>query len=258
MFSRNFQYYIDLVTILTQKEIKVRYKNSFLGYLWSVAHPLAFALTFFFVFKVIMRFPIPNYALFLIVALFPWQMFANSVNVCTTTFVASASLIKKVAFPRYFLLLAVILNDVFHFLMSIPVILLFLFLYKVATFQTFFAIAYTFLNLIPQILITLGIGLVVASVNLFFRDLERLVGIFLNLLFYFTPIIYSADVIPLEFRWLLDLNPLSLIISNWRNIWLYSMLDWHIWLNSIGLGLLLLGFGSWVYLRLNRRFSEVI
>jgi len=96
-------YYFDLITVLTKKEIKVRYK-----------------IIFYFVFKIVMKFNIKEYSLFLISGLFPWQWISNSITGGAGSFIGNTSLIKKVVFPRYFLPLAQVLNDAFHFIVSIP------------------------------------------------------------------------------------------------------------------------------------------
>jgi len=85
----NLQHYIDLLIVLTQKEMKVRYKSSFLGYIWSIANPLAFAFVFFIAFKVVMKIKMENYTLFLITGLFPWQWFSNSVSLSPTIFLGN-------------------------------------------------------------------------------------------------------------------------------------------------------------------------
>lgn len=251
-------YYKDLILILTQKEIKVKYKSNILGYFWSVAHPLAFALTYFFVFKVVMRFNIPHYALFLIAGLFPWQAFSNSLMVSTSVFVNNASLIKKLKFPRYFLIFSVLLNDIFHFVMSLPVLLFFLCLYGLIQWGIFLWLLYIPLNLFSQFLITFGLALIIGSMNVFFRDMERLVQIFLNLWFYFTPILYTLKMVPPRFSFYMQGNPLTLIMLNWQKIFLEFSFDWVRWMLSLGIGGFLLFLGILVYSRLNPKFSEVI
>jgi lipopolysaccharide transport system permease protein len=262
MFSyfKELYNYRELLYNITIREIKVRYKHSFLGYFWSIAHPLAFGLTFFFVFKMVMRFPVPDYALFLVSALFPWQAFANSLAASTAVFVANASLIKKVYFPRYCLVISIVLNDTFHLMMSFPVIILFLFFYNynLADPRIILCVVYLPLNLLAQGLITFGLALSVGAINLFFRDMERLIVIFLNLLFYFTPVIYSVEMVPEKFRVFLYFNPLSLVLNNWRNMWMHFTFDWFSWALSMGIGIAIAGLGSWIYVRLNPRFSEVI
>src|SRR5512137_280342 len=101
--TREREYLKDLLVVLTQKEVKLRYKNSWLGYLWSVANPLAFAALYFVAFSVYMRVDIPRYPLFLIAGLFPWQWIANSAGASPNLFLTNTSLIKKVRFPRHVL-----------------------------------------------------------------------------------------------------------------------------------------------------------
>lgn len=164
--NRRLQYYIDLLLVLTQKDLKVRYKSSILGYLWSVGHPLAFALVFFVAFKVVVKIPIEDYALFLITGLFPWQWFANSVNASPMILLGNASIIKKVNFPRYFIILTQVIQDMIHFLLAIPVIIIFLFLYhKTPHISWLYGIP---LLLTAQFFIIYGICLIIASTNLFF------------------------------------------------------------------------------------------
>src|SRR2546425_9897030 len=174
----------DILLELTKKEVKVRYKNTYLGYLWSLLNPLASAAVLFFAFKIVMRVPIENYTLFLLAGLFPWQWFSNSVNASASVFIANSSLIKKTSFPRELLVYSVVLNDLFHFLCSVPVIIILLVIHGKS--PTLAWLLWLPLLVLCQALLVSGLSLVVASVNLFFRDLERLVGVGGNLLFYLT------------------------------------------------------------------------
>src|SRR5690348_4100257 len=95
-----FQRYLDVLIALTQKELRVRYKSYVLGYVWSLAQPLAFAGVFYFAFKVAMKVKTENYVAFLLSGLFPWQWISNSINAAPLMFLLNASIIKKVNFPR--------------------------------------------------------------------------------------------------------------------------------------------------------------
>ncbi len=255
--NSRIQHYIDLITILTQKEMKVRYKSTFFGYVWSIAHPLAFAFVFFMAFKVVMRIKMEEYAVFLIAGLFPWQWLSNSVNASPMAFLLNASLIKKVSLPRNILPLATVLQDMIHFLLAIPVIVLFLFIYhKSPTLSWLYGIP---LLLIIQLLMTYGLSLMIASINLFVRDLERLTGIFMTLLFYFTPIIYPETMIPEKYQSLvLFLNPLSSLMVSWRNLFLNGTLAFSLVAASFAYSLFALMLGYAVYTRLSWRFAEVL
>ncbi len=249
-------YYLDLILILTQKEIKVKYKSSILGYLWSILHPLSMALVFYFAFKFIMKFPIENFTLYLITGLFPWQWFSNSVASSSVSLIGNASLIKKVNFPRYFIPLSGVLNDAFHFVVSLPIIFGFVIYYKIPlTISWIYGIP---LLLIPQFLITYGFSLMVSSVNLFFRDLERLVNIGLNILFYLTPIIYTVELIPQEFKNYLLLNPLFGVIEGWHNLFMKGFVDWELYFISLGQSLFIFLIGFYTFKKLSYKFAEVL
>lgn len=250
------RYYSDLIIALTQKELKVRYKRSFLGYLWSIANPLALALVFFVAFKVIMRIQIENYTLFLISGLFPWQWFSNSVNSSVMVFVNNASLLKKVNFGREVLVIATVLNDMFHFIVSIPVIAAFVLFYGLTPHISWlYGIP---LLLIFQFLITFGMSLAFSSINLFFRDLERLIMIFTTLLFYFTPIFYSEEMIPQRLRFLLMLNPLSGLTISWRNLFMKGVINPFNLLILFACSVLIMIVGYIIFKRLRWRFAEVL
>jgi lipopolysaccharide transport system permease protein len=250
------QHYFDLIMVLTQKEIKVRYKSSVLGYLWSIGHPLAFAFVFFIAFKVVMKIQMEDYALFLIAGLFPWQWFANSVNVSPTIFLGNASIIKKVNFPRNIIPLTAVLQDMIHFVLSIPVIVLFLFLYHKSPSLTWLYGVPLLLSI--QLLMTYGVSLMISSVNLFFRDLERLTVICTTLLFYFTPIIYPLSMIPEKYKQLINLNPIAPLMVNWRNLFLNGILDPASLIVSLAYSIFTFIIGYFVYRKLSWKFAEVL
>lgn len=254
--SLSSRHLMDLVLVLTEKEIKVRYKSSWLGYVWSIANPLAFALVYFIAFGVFMRAPVPNYPAFLIAGLFPWQWFANSINASPSIFLHNQSLIKKVQFPRNVLVATVILNDALHFMLSIPVIALFVLLYgSRPTVSWFLGIP---LLVLGQILLVYGLAAAIASLNLFFRDLERLTGILVTFLFFLTPIVYSASMIPGQYQMIIYLNPVAPLFLSWQELFLSGNLDWSIITVSYFYSLLSLGFGSWLYRKLSDKFAEVV
>jgi lipopolysaccharide transport system permease protein len=254
---KDFGNYRDLVLVLTQKELKVRYKNYVLGYIWSVANPLALSAVYYVAFKIVMRVNIPDYTLFLIAGLFPWQWFANSVGASCGVFLGNASIIKKVNFPRNILPLAIVLQDMIHFVLSIPVIVLFIFIYdRTPHVCWIWGIP---LLLVIQLFMTYGVALVVSSVNMFFRDMERLTGILLMFLFFLTPILYSADMVPKEYAfWSKFLNPFTPLVISWRLMFLEGYLVPRYLAASSVSALVAFLFGYYIYRKLSKRFAEVI
>lgn len=254
--GRPLQHWLDILIVLTQKEIKIRYKNSILGYLWSIAHPLAFAFVFFIAFKVVMRINIENYTLFLIAGLFPWQWFSNSINSSPTILLGNASIIKKVNFPRSIILISSILNDAIHFLLSIPVIILFMLIYKkLPSFSWVYGLPALF---IIQFFLIYGICLMVSSINLFFRDLERLIIILTTLLFYFTPIIYPETMIPEKYKNLLILNPIANLMVGWRNLFLSGSIESACIYLGLFYSLFFFSIGYIIFKKLSWKFAEVL
>jgi len=249
-------YYCELIWTLARKEIKVRYKNNLFGYLWSLANPLASAFVFYFVFETIFKNGISNFVVFLIVGLFAWQWTTNFFIGSCSVYLANGNLIKKAVFPRFVLPIALNMQDTFHFLMSIPVILLFLW-WNNLTISPIMLVG--LLLILPgQFLFLLGIGFALASINLFFRDMERILQIVLNILFYLSPVLYPVDRVPEGYRIFINLNPMTPAIESWRALFLHDTLQW----SSIGqvylLAALSLAFGIFFYRRLVSRFAEVL
>ncbi len=215
---------IDILKVLTYKEWIVKYKGTTLGYIWSIAHPLMLAAVFYLGFKIVMKVPIKNYTLFLVVALFPWQWFVNSVSAGNWSFIGNSSLIKKMLFPKYFLPLSNIVVDFLHFAVSIPVIMVVLYLYNYPIFY------WRWIYLIPlisilQILLTFSFALLFGTLNLFYRDMDRLVSLFLTLLMYITPVFYAMYLIPKQLQVYFYLNPMVPLINMWRDTFLQGTIN---------------------------------
>ena len=254
--NRSIQHYLDLIIVITQKELKSKYKNNVLGYFWSIAHPLAFAVVFYIAFKIVIKIPLQDYMVFLISGLFPWQWLATSVGTAPTVFLANVSIIKKVNFPRNIIPFTIVLQDMIHFVLSIPVIVLFMLIYNIT--PGWIWLAGIPLLLIIQFIFIYGIALAISSLNLFFRDLERLTGIFITLAFYFTPIIYPETMIPAKYVKLVNLNPLTPLMVSWRNLFLHNQLDFMQLTISAAYALLFLTIGLIIYKKLSWKFAEVL
>lgn len=254
--NRSVQHYLDLIIVITQKELKSKYKNNVLGYFWSIAHPLAFAVVFYIAFKIVIKIPLQDYMVFLISGLFPWQWLATSVGTAPTVFLANVSIIKKVNFPRNIIPLTIVLQDMIHFVLSIPVIVLFMLIYDIT--PGWIWLVGIPLLLIIQFIFIYGIALAISSLNLFFRDLERLTGIFITLAFYFTPIIYPETMIPAKYVKLVNLNPLTPLMVSWRNLFLHNQLDFMQLTISLSYALLFLAIGLIIYKKLSWKFAEVL
>lgn len=248
--------YFELLVELTRKELRVRYRNSYLGYLWSVLNPLLMAAVFYFAFGVVLQVQIPHYALFLVVGLFPWQWLVNSVGSSAGAYLGNASLVKKIAFPRSLLPLSTLLNDLVHFIVALPVTFVMAVREGVPLHESLlWGIP---LLVLAQAPIVYGMSLIVAAANPFFRDVERLVGVFLTILFYCTPIVYPAERIPEHLRGWFAWNPMTPIIAGWQTLMMEGVLDWSSLGRALLGGAVLLAIGGLVHARLRWRIAEVV
>ena len=250
------EYLRDLIIVLTEKEIKGRYKNSWLGYAWSVLNPLAFATVYYLAFGVFMRVQITDYPLFLVAGLFPWQWVSHSMSSAPNIFLANATLLKKVRFARHILVVSAVLSDGLHFLMSIPVILVFLAIYHVAP-TWFWLIGVPALTGI-QLIMVYGMSLLIASLNLFLRDLDRLTILFMAFLFFLTPIAYTSSMIPERYQVYMYLNPFTPLILNWQQLFLTGTLSAGGVLAAGMMAALMAIVGYLIYSKLAPKFAEVI
>jgi lipopolysaccharide transport system permease protein len=253
-------YYRDLIWVLVSKELKLRYHNTAFGYLWSLLHPLAFAAIYFVVFARVIGIPRPgameHYALFLITGLFPWQWFSNSATSSNYYFLDNRSLIKKIRFPRYFLVMAGVLNDMIHFAISIPVILVFMVCYH--HYPSAAWIVLLPLMLIVQFLFTAGLALALASCNLFFRDLERMTLICVQAWFFLTPVVYDQSMYPQGLAWIRYANPMAPIMICWREMFLNGTAPPAALAAACGWAVAAFAIGWWIYRSLQWRFAEIV
>jgi len=255
MILKGINYYKDLILELTKKEIKIRYKNSYLGYLWSIANPLLLALIFYFVFKVVTKVKMEDYTLFLISGLFVWQWINNSIMGGASLFISNASLIKKVNFPRNFLAVSLVLSEGFNFVLSIPVIIFFLKIYEKSLSNSWFIIP---LYLLITGILVYSLSLLIATINLFFRDMERLIGLLLTFIFYLTPIIYPLSMIPKKFQILMYLNPFFPFIIMWQKLFFKNIIEFKFIVISIIYAFIFFIFATFIFNKLKYKFAELV
>ena len=246
----------DIFIELLQKEFKIRYKSKFFGYLWSLMNPLANALVYYIVFGILMKSREENYPIFLIAGLFPWQWIANSIGVSPMSFISNARLVKKIAFPRSMIQFVTVFQDMVHFVISLPIILVFMYIYDIPPSLSWiwgFPIL-----LLLQFITLYSISLLLGMFNLFFRDTERLVQIFLMYFFYFTPILYGLNKIPERFHDLLYFHPFAPIVISWRELLLSGNIPWNYVGSSSIYAFILFLLAEYFYTKLSWRLAEIL
>jgi len=246
----------DLLWLLTKKEITLKYKRTALGILWSLLNPILLALILFIAFKIFMKIKMENYTFFFLSALFPWNWFSASVIMSAGTLISNVTLIKRIRFPRYFLIVATVLAQFVNFLFALPIIVgLSFFSGKGPNTNWFFTIPFL---VTIQFIVTAGICLLISIVNAYFRDMEYIIGVMISLLFWMTPIVYPLEMVPETYRFYLAINPLTYLITAWRDIFMSNSINWQnigiSFCSSVAFFLL----GIFVFQRLGKRLDEVI
>jgi len=221
--------YRDLIRNLVIRDLKVRYKNSALGILWSLLNPLLMMIVFTVVFTImapVRSGAVSDFPIFVLCALLPWNFFSASVIGSTTSIVANGALIKKVYFPREVLPLATVLSNLVNFVIAMVV----LFGIVGLVFQIPLTVWLLYLPLVVliQIVFTLGIGLLLATMNVFYRDTQQIMDVVMLAWFFMTPIFYPIEILPRNYdlfgvtldvwRLVPILNPMASLIATYRVI----------------------------------------
>ena len=251
---KNLYNYRELIKTSITKDIGGKYKHSFLGVLWSFINPLLQITVYAIIFPLIMRNNIPNYTVFMVCGLIPWNYFSTVINRASFTIIENGNIIKKVYFPREILPLSVVTSETINFFISTIIIICFTLAYGMGL--TRYVLLYPLVLLVQYVLL-LGIALIVSSVTVYFRDLQHFIGVLLQLFFYATPIVYSLETIPENFRWILKLNPMTYIIEGFRDIFYYQQMPDLKMLGIILIvGILLCVVGYLIFNKLQKKFAE--
>lgn len=211
--------------LLTLRDLKVRYSTSLLGYLWSILDPLLMSLIFWFIFTQLLTRQLGEdpYIVFLLSAMLPWMWFNGAINDSTRAFLRDVKLVRSVALPRWVWVARIVCSKGIEFLLSLPVLVLF----AVITGAHFgWGLLLYPLGIVLLGVLILGLGLIVAPLVVFFRDLERATKLVLRVLFYASPIIYGASDLPAAVAPVAWINPLSGIFSLFRAGFFPDQLDW--------------------------------
>ena len=227
-----FERYRHSLWLLTVRDLRVRYSTSALGYVWSILDPLVMAGIYWFVFTQVFDRSVGEkpYIVFLLVALLPWMWFNGAVSDSTRAFLREAKLVRSTKIPRTIWVNRLVLSKGIEFIASIPVLAVFA-IFSEGT-ELHWEVVYFPLALALQAMLVTGIGLIVAPLVVFFRDLERATKLALRFLFYASPIIYGIADLPEGLQFWASFNPLAGIFSLYRAAFFPDQLDWL----TVGIG----------------------
>ncbi len=209
--------YRELLVAFSRTELKVKYKNSVLGFIWSMLNPALYLVVYYVVFDLILGTGIPNFPIFLLSGILVWNLFATSLGSATSSVVANAGLVRKVAFPREILPLASVGAALVHFFLQAIVLVLALLIFQ-------YQVAYSYLPLLPVALFALlffvaALGILLGSINVYLRDTAHFVELALIAWFFMTPIVYPYETVAEKLgnhSWAYLLNPVTDIVLTFQ------------------------------------------
>lgn len=246
--------YRELLKTNIKKEIRGKYKGSWLGVLWTFLNPLLMLAVYAFVFPYILRVNVDNYTIFMIVALIPWNFFTTAIQSGTGSVVANGNILKKVYFPREIIPISITTSQLVNFLITCIIMAVFI-IFSGVGFSVH-VLLFPLLVLIQYILI-LGLTFILSALTVFVRDIDHFVSVILMLGFYATPIVYQGEMLPKKFQIFLKLNPMAQLVEAYRSILYYHRMPDMTMLIIWGLGsVALLVIGYLIFKKLEKSFVE--
>ena len=257
---RDLYAYRELLKSNVKKDIRGKYKGSFLGILWSFVSPLLMTLVYAMVFPFLMRgSQYESYTTFLIIGILPWTWFTTCIAQGTYCVIGNGGILKKVYFPREILPISVVTSGMINYLIQCIIIFIFVLInhMPITIYLLFLP-----LILLAQYLFTLGIIFITSAINVYVRDFEYIINFIIQLLFYATPILYELNMFetaPKAIYALMKLNPMAVIISSYRDIFYWGNMPHIKSLLIVTFSILILcSIGLWIFRKLSKGFAEEI
>jgi ABC-2 type transport system permease protein len=206
--------YRDLIRCLVARDLKVRYRRSIFGLMWSMGQPLLMMTVMAMVFSTIFRFDIPNYPVYVLAGILFWNFFSQSITASMLSLRSNAGIIQKVPVPPELFPLVTILSGIVNLLLALVPLLLI----SIVTGNSLSpALLFLPVSILLAAMFTLGAGLLLSPLAVFFADVIEVVGVILATCMYLTPIFYPLSIIPPHLQWIIRYNPLRSILEVFRD-----------------------------------------
>ena len=254
VYRRKIAHFFDLVRVLVDRDMKLLYKRSALGIAWTLINPLLQLAVFSFVFRTVIPINIPQYSSFAFSGLLIWTWSQTALFQATGLITSNKALIRQPNFPTAILPVVTTMTGLIHFLLALPVLIIFLAVDGVRPSSVLFVLP---LLMVIQFVLTVGLAYPLAALNVTFRDTQHTLGVLLQMLFYLTPIFYDLNSVPKEFQPLYQLNPMVPLIEAYRAILLKgTQPDWQALLMVSLAVAVILPIGLAIFRRQSNTFVE--
>lgn len=246
-----------MISSLVKRDLRGRYKGSVLGFLWTFLNPLLQLIVYTFVFSVIMRAGIEDYYLFLFVALVPWTFFSTSVGGGAGCITSQQNLVNKIYFPREVLPISYVLSQLINMLLSFIVVIAVLIIAgKGVNLAVWW---YLPVIILQETLLAFGLTLLFSGITVYFRDMQFLLNIVLMAWQFLSPVMYSVDMVPENYRGIFNLNPMTPIIVAYRDVLYYKQApELRTFILGTIMGIVMLMIGWLSFGKLKKHFAEVL
>jgi homopolymeric O-antigen transport system permease protein len=249
----------ELAWVLALRDLRVRYKQTFMGVAWAVIQPLATMVVLHIFFGKVMgmaeRVGDVPYPVFLYAGLLPWTLFSNAVTASSNSLVGNAHILSKVYFPRLLLPLSATLVPVIDYAIAFVVLAGLMFWFQV---PVTLGVVLVPLLILSTILAILGVGILLASLTVSYRDFRYVVPFMLQLWLFMTPVIYDLSFVPERYQWLMNLNPMAGTIDAFRAVVLGQQVNYAAWAVSTATAAITLVIGLVCFAKLERKFADVV
>lgn len=244
--------YRYLIHELVIRDIKKKYRRSVLGILWSILNPLLMMTVTAMVFSTLFRFQIKNYPLYLLTGQILFTFYSESTNFAMSSIIENGGLIRKVYIPKYLFPLSRVISSCINLLFTLPALIIII-------LSTGHPVSFAMLGFVIPLglffIFCLGVGLALATMAVYFRDMFHLYGVLISLLNYATPIFYPENIVPAKFSFLLKLNPLYYFFKAFRqSLYAGELPDVNIILPCFLLAAIALAFGCFIFRRYQNHF----
>jgi lipopolysaccharide transport system permease protein len=252
--------YNELFYFFTWRDIKVKYKQTVLGFAWAVLQPLLMTVVFSVFFGKALKVPSGDlpYPVFVMAGLLLWNIFSSGLSAAANSMVSNANIIKKIYFPRLIIPLSSILVSLFDFLMALLVFIGLLFWYSIKVNILYFLLAATG-GMILTAFATFGPGCLLAALNIKYRDFRYIIPFIVQFGLYLSPVGFSSSIVPAEWRLLYNLNPMVGVIDGFR--WCImgeTPLDWNSVLSAVAVTVVFTWLGVKTFRGMEKGFADVI
>lgn len=247
--------YQDMIKGLVRRELRGKYKASLFGFLWNFINPLISIVVYIIVFSWVFQSGIEQYPIYLIVGMMPWNFFSTSIGGGAGAIVRQADMTKKIFFPREVLVISTVTANFINLLITYIIVLAIVFIWR--PMECPIILFYLVIAFLTEYMFSLGIALLLAAINVYFRDVEYMTGVILMAWVWMTPVMYAINGVPQILQNVLQFNPMTWYIKLYQNTLYYNIQSSvESVLTCLLTGIFVLLIGETVFMHLEGDFAE--